>query len=162
MRYARKPGRKDSSMLLRDVCTLDVVCCSAETRVLAAAQLMRSRHVGDLVVIEDPDEDRVPLGVITDRDLVLEVLGNGLDPATTTLRSLLRRPVVIAHEDEDTSVIVERMHTHGVRRIPVVDTHGATTGIITLNDLLKLFVDEAATLVQIMSRGQNHERRTRR
>lgn len=149
-------------MLLKDVCTLDVVCCGAQTRVLAAARLMRTHHVGDLVVVEDTEGDRVPLGVITDRDLVLEVLGDGVDPATATLGSLLQRPVVIAHEDEDTSVVVERMQTHGVRRVPVVDAHGAVVGIITLNDLLRVFVDEAAKLVQIMSRGQSHERRRRR
>jgi CBS domain-containing protein len=155
------PGRKDV-MLLKDVCTLDVICCSADTRVLAAAHLMRRHHVGDLVVVEDPDDERVPLGVVTDRDLVLDVLGNGLDPATTTLRSLVHRPVVIAGEQEDTTAVIERMRTHGVRRVPVVDGHGAVVGIITLNDLLRVFVDEAATLVQIMSRGENQERRTRR
>lgn len=148
-------------MLLKEVCTLDVVCCGVDTRVTAAAQLMRNRHVGDLVIVQDPEE-RVPLGVITDRDLVVEVLGNGLDPATTTLGSLMQRPVVIANEKEDTAVVLERMRTHGVRRVPVVDAHGAAMGIITLNDLLKVLVDEAAALVEIMSRGQDHERRTRR
>ncbi len=149
-------------MLLKEVCTLDAICADPQTRVLAAAHLMRTHHVGDLVVVEEPDAERVPLGVITDRDLALEVLGNGLDPATTTLGSLIHRPVVIAHEDEDTSVIVERMHTHGVRRVPVVDSRGAVVGIITLDDLLRVFVDEAAKLVQIMSRGRDREQRTRR
>ncbi|HTW76026.1 MAG TPA: CBS domain-containing protein [Steroidobacteraceae bacterium] len=149
-------------MLLKEVCTLDVACCGAQTRVLAAAHLMRTHHVGDLVVVEDPDEERVPLGVVTDRDLVLDVLGNGLDPATTSVGSLMQRPVVIAREDEDTSVVVERMQSHGVRRVPVVDAQGAVVGIITLDDLLRVFVDEAAKLVQIMSRGQNRERRAHR
>lgn len=149
-------------MLLKEVCTLDAVCCGPQTRVLAAARLMRTHHVGDLVVVEDPEGDRVPLGVITDRDLVLEVLGNGLDPATATLGNLMQRPVVIANEEEDTSAVIERMHTHGVRRVPVVDGHGAVVGIITLDDLLRVFVEETAKLVQIMSRGQDHERRARR
>jgi CBS domain-containing protein len=149
-------------MLLKDFCTLEVVCCSPDTRVPAAAHLMRTRHVGDLVVVEDPEHHRVPLGLVTDRDLVVEVLGNGLDPGTTTLGTLIHRPVVIATEDEDISALIERMRAHGVRRVPVVDERGAVTGIITLDDLLRVFVDEAATLVQIMSRGQNQERRTRR
>ncbi len=149
-------------MLLKEVCTLDVVCCGVDMRVTAAAQLMRTHHVGDLVLVQDPEEERVPLGVITDRDLVVEVLGNGRDPATTALGSLMHRPVVIANEKEDTAVVLERMRTHGVRRVPVVDAHGAAVGIITLNDLLKVLVDEAAALVEIMSRGQDRERRTRR
>jgi CBS domain-containing protein len=130
--------------------------------VLQAAQLMRHKHVGDLVVVGDPQEDRVPLGIVTDRDLVVEVLGNGLDPATTTLGSLMHKPVVIANENEDTTTVVARMREHGVRRVPVVDRQGATVGIITLNDLLRVLVDEADGLLQIMAKGQNHERRSRR
>jgi len=107
-------------MLLKEVCTPEVVCCGAQTRVLQAAQLMRHKHVGDLVVVGDPQEDRVPLGIVTDRDLVVEVLGNGLDPATTTLGSLMHKPVVIANENEDTTTVVARMREHGVRRVPVV------------------------------------------
>jgi CBS domain-containing protein len=124
---------------------------------------MRTHHVGDLVVVEDPrDEERVPLGVVTDRDLAIEVLGHGRDPAATTLGSLIRRPVVLAHEEEDTSAVIERMRAHGVRRIPVVDARGSTTGIITLDDLIRIHVEQAAALVQIMAQGQDVERRTRR
>ena len=53
---------------------------------------MRHRHVGDLVVVDDPENEGVPLGVVTDRDLVVEVLGNGLDPAKTNVGSLMRTP----------------------------------------------------------------------
>lgn len=148
-------------MLLKEVCTLDVVCCGTQTRALEAAQLMRHQHVGDLVVVDDPEE-RVPLGMVTDRDLVVDVLGNGLDPATTTLGSIMHKPVVIANEDEDTATIIERMRMHGVRRVPVVDRNGVAVGIITLNDLLRVCVDEAQALLQIMSKGQGHERRSRR
>ena len=148
-------------MLLKDVCTLEVVCCGTQTRAVEAAQLMRHKHVGDVVVVDDPDE-RVPLGVVTDRDLVVDVLGNGLDPATTTLASIMHKPVVIANEDEDTATVIERMRTHGVRRVPVVNRHGTAVGIITLNDLLRVFVNEADALLQIMSKGQSHEQRLRR
>lgn len=149
-------------MLLKDVCTLEVVCCGARTPVRDAARLMRSKHVGDLVVVGDPEEERIPVGVITDRDLALEVLANGLDPATTTVADLVRRPVVIANEEEDTSTLIERMRTHGVRRVPVVDRAGATVGILTLDDLLKGLVDRAHALLQVMQTGQNRERRERR
>ena len=149
-------------MLLKEVYTPEVVCCGAHTRVLQAAQLMRNRHVGDLVVVGDPQDDRVPLGIVTDRDLVVEVLGNGLDPATITLGSLMHRPVVIANENEDTTTVVARMREHGVRRVPVVDRQGEIVGIITLNDLLRVLVEEADGLLQIMAKGQNDERRMRR
>jgi len=76
------------------------------------------------VVVDDPEEECTPIAVITDRDLVVEVLGNGLDPATTMLGALVYRPLVIANESEDISEAVARMRTHGIRRIPVVNAGG--------------------------------------
>ncbi len=149
-------------MLVKDVCTLDVVCCRAETRAIAAARLMRHRHVGDLVIVDDPDGSRIPLGVVTDRDLAVEVLGNGLDPAETTVGSLMRHPVVIASESEDTGQLIERMRAHGVRRVPVCDDRGGVVGIVTLDDILKHLVDEAGALMAILDKGRKHEQLARR
>jgi CBS domain-containing protein len=149
-------------MLLKDVCTAAVVCCSPQTSAMQAASLMRHKHVGDLVVVDDPQEDGVPLGIVTDRDLAIEVLGNGLDPAKTTVGSLMRKPVVIAHESEDTARVIERMREHGVRRLPVVGHDGEVVGIITLDDLLRLFVADAGALLDIMSKGQKIEQHSRR
>jgi CBS domain-containing protein len=149
-------------MLLKDLCTPDAVCCGAQTTVRDAARLMRSKHVGDLIIVGYPERDRVPIGVITDRDLALEVIGNDLDAATATVSHLVRQPVVIANEEEDTSVALERMRVHGVRRIPVVDREGAAVGIITLDDLLRVFVRDASTLLEVMSTQQSREKRERR
>jgi CBS domain-containing protein len=149
-------------MLLKDVCTANVVCCGRQTTALQAASLMRHKHVGDVVVVDDPEDDGVPLGIITDRDLVIEVLGNGLDPAKTTVGSLMRTPVVIAHESEDTAQVIERMRTHGVRRLPVVAHEGEVVGIITLNDLLRVFVTDAGALLDVMTKGQKNEQHLRR
>ncbi len=149
-------------MLLKDVCTLDVACCGPDTTVREASRTMRRSHVGDLIVVDDPNGDRVPIGIVTDRDLVLEVLGNGLDPDHTTVARLMRQPLVIATEDEQVTPVIARMRTHGVRRVPVVDARGSTVGIITLDDLLRLLVHEAGALLEIVSSEQNQERRERR
>jgi CBS domain-containing protein len=149
-------------MLLNSICTLDVACCSPRTTVLEAAHLMRQKHTGDLVVVDDDEDKAAPLGIITDRDIVVEVLGNGLDPATTTVGSVIRTPVVIANQGEDTSEALERMRSHGVRRIPVVGEEGRLVGIITVDDLLKRLAADANSLVEIISREQSREQRTRR
>ena len=133
-----------------------------QTTALEAAQLMRHHHVGDLVVVGDPREKTAPLGIVTDRDIVVEVLGNGLNPATTTVGGLMGRPVVIAHESEDTVQVIDRMRAHGVRRIPVVAHDGEVVGIITLDDLLQLFVADAGALLDILRKGRINEERTRR
>ncbi len=149
-------------MLLPDVGTMDVACCGAGTTAIEAARMMRHHHVGDLVVVDDPEEDRVPLGIVTDRDLAIDVLGMSLDPATTTVGSLVHRPVVIATESEDTAQVIERMRVHGVRRIPVVDGRGAAVGIVTLDDMLRHLTDEARSLLDIVEIGRRREQRARR
>jgi CBS domain-containing protein len=149
-------------MLLKEVCTASVVTCGPQTTILQAASLMRHRHVGDLVVVDDPQDQGVPLGIVTDRDIVIEVLGNGLDPAKTTVGSLMRKPVVIANESEDTTQVIQRMQANGVRRLPVVAHEGEVVGIITLNDLLRLFVADANSLLGVMTKGQINEQHSRR
>jgi CBS domain-containing protein len=149
-------------MILKEFCTVDVVCCPGKTRVIEAARLMREKHVGDLVVIGDTGDAQHPIGIVTDRDVTVEVLGNGLDPKTTLLSSLVHTPVVIAQESEDSSQAIERMRAHGVRRLPIVNAHGSVVGIVTLDDLLRLLVADADALLQIMEKGHARERRTRR
>lgn len=149
-------------MLLGSICTLNVECCSPRATVLEAAALMRRKHIGDLVVVDDGENEQVPLGIITDRDIVIEVLGKGLDPATTLVGSVIRTPVVIAREGEDSSQALERMRAHGVRRMPVVSSGGRLIGIITIDDMLKHLASDASQLAEIVAREQSHEQRTRR
>lgn len=149
-------------MLLKDICTMEAVCCGRRTRALGAARLMRQHHVGDLIVVDDPEEERTPIGIITDRDLVLEVLGNGLDPATTEVASLLHRTLVIADESEDTAQVIDRMREHGVRRMPVVNNQGGVVGIVTLDDLLRVLVADASALLEVMAKGRRQEQRAHR
>jgi len=149
-------------MLLRDVCMPDVVYCGPATTITEAARLMRHKHVGDIVVVEDPAGDRIPLGVVTDRDIVVEVLANELDAATTTVNDIVRTPVVIADDGEDTAQAIERMRMHGVRHIPVVGTGGALVGIVTLDDLLKVFAADVGALLEIVTKAQTYEHRARR
>jgi CBS domain-containing protein len=149
-------------MLLNNFCILDVACCTPRSTVLEAAHLMRKKHTGDLVVVEDDEERQEPLGVITDRDIVIEVLAKGLDPATTLVSSVIRTPVVVARDDEDSTQALERMRVHGVRRIPVVGSRGKLVGIVTVDDMLKRLAIETSTLIEIVSREQRQEERGRR
>jgi CBS domain-containing protein len=148
-------------MLLKEICTPDVVHCAPEVTALGIARLMRERHVGDVVVVED-EEDQTPIGLVTDRDIVVEVLGRERDPAKVAAREIMRKPVVIARTTEDARQALERMKAHGVRRIPVMDERLKLAGIVCLDDLLKQLAAEAAALVEIISREQDLEHRNRR
>ena len=149
-------------MLLQEVCVLDVVSCSRTTGIIEAAQLMRKHHVGALIVVDQPNDARIPAGILTDRDIVIEVLGNELDPAKTTVADVMNSKLVVALETEDTAVAVERMHAHGVRRLPIVNHSGSLVGVFTLDDAVKLLAARAVEFVEIASKGQTHERRKRR
>jgi CBS domain-containing protein len=147
---------------MKDICTPDVVLCSRETSALEAARLMRHKHVGDLVVVDDADGARTPIGVVTDRDLVVEIMAKGVDSSSVTVAELVRTPVVIADETEDAAAVIERMRAHGVRRMPIVDHRGSVSGVVTLDDLLKFMVDEAGKLVGIVDKERDREQRVRR
>ncbi len=149
-------------MQLNSFCMLDVECCSPRATVLDAAHIMRRKHTGDLVVVDDDERKPSPLGIITDRDIVVEVLAKGLDPATTTVGSVIRTPVVVAEGTEDSTQVLERMRAHGVRRIPVVGAGGKLIGIVTVDDLLKRLAADATLLTEVISQEQNHEARARR
>jgi CBS domain-containing protein len=149
-------------MLLKEICTLDAVLCSPDTSVLAAARIMRQKHVGDLIVVDDRQGDQTPLGMITDRDIVIEVLGRELDPRTVTVGEIMRKPAVIAAETEDVSQAIDRMKAHGVRRIPVMGERRELLGIVALDDLLRKLAADAGALAEIVAREQGNEHRGRR
>jgi CBS domain-containing protein len=149
-------------MLIKDVCVLDVACCARQTTVLAAAKTMRSQHAGDLIVVENLEQDRTPVGILTDRDIVVEVVAQGLDPAVTQVEQVMSKHLVVANASETLETALERMHTHGVRRIPVVDDEEALVGVVTLDDLLKVHTEQAARMLEVITREQQREKRGRR
>jgi CBS domain-containing protein len=149
-------------MQLKDLCVFDVACCTPDISVTAAARLMREHHTGDLVVIDNADEEREPVGIVTDRDIVVEVLAQGRDPDQTKVGDIMSKQLVIASESEDAFQALQRMVAHGVRRIPVVDDEQCVQGIVTLDDMLRVHAEAANSLVQIVSKGQTREQRARR
>lgn len=149
-------------MKLKDVCELNVVSCPENLSVTAAARIMRQQHTGDVIVVDDADGELTPVGILTDRDIVVTVLAEGADPDRTAVREVMARQLVIGEESEDLEVALERMQQHGVRRLPVVRSDGQLLGIVTLDDLIKVHAAQSATLLQILTREQEHENRVRR
>lgn len=149
-------------MKLKELCTPDVASCTAEISALHAARLMRDHHVGDLVILDENSEDGTPIGIVTDRDIVVEVLARDRDPAKVTLRDIMRVPLVIARASEEVEQALERMRAHGVRRVPMLDDEGKLAGIVSLDDLLRRLAADAAALAEVIAREQDREHRARR
>ena len=113
-------------MNVGQLCNRDVVTADQYLPVLEAARRMRAHHVGDLVVVEAVRGGTEPIGIVTDRDLVLEVLAENIEwAASLRVCEIMTCEPVTAREDEDATVVLHRMRCHGVRRLPVVDARGA-------------------------------------
>ena len=118
------------------LCTRDVVTCRMTTSVVEAARLMRDRHVGDLVVIDDASGVVRPVGLVTDRDIVLSVVAKEVDPSNLFVSDIMSAPAVVAQDADDPWRLAQHMRLHGVRRMPVADTEGRLVGLISINDIL--------------------------
>lgn len=144
------------------ISTREVVCANAATSVAAAAKLMRQYHIGDVVVVGQNGAHRVPLGIVTDRDIVLSVVALELDPNAITVGDVMGSELATAVETEDVLDAVQRMRSKGVRRMPIVDENGALAGIVSIDDLIELLAEEMTELTKLISRQQLNEQKTRR
>ena len=141
-------------MPIGDVCIRDVVVASRETTAWEAAKLMTKNHVGNLVVVDNSGGRKVPVGIITDRDIVRNVVAEGLDPGVFTLGDLAARELVTTPEDQGIYECMQQMRINGIRRMPVVDRKGGLVGIISLDDLIQLLAEEMSELGKVIVREQ--------
>jgi CBS domain-containing protein len=130
---------------LKDFATAVVAVVEPETTALVAAQLMRRHHIGALVVV-DAEQKSTPVGIVTDRDLVLALMAEGLDPAMFTVGDIMSVELVLATPDLDAMEALKLMRTQRVRRLVIVDELGRLVGIVSLEDLLELVARELAEL----------------
>jgi len=144
-------------MPIGELCIREVIICNRSVNVLEAAQLMRRYHVGDLVIVDESGGKRIPVGLLTDRDIVTSVIAMQLDPTTITAGDLISREIVVVREDQGIFETIEHMRAHGVRRMPVVDQQGALVGIIAVDDLIELLAEELSKLPKLISREQAQE-----
>ena len=148
-------------MPVGEICNRDVVVAERTLSAREAAQLMRSRHVGDLVVVEEADGRTHPVGIVTDRDIVVEVVAAGVNPDALTVADLIGPELITVSESEGVYEAFFYMRSKGVRRMPVVDREGGLVGIVTLDDLLSLLAEEMSELAKLVSRERQREATSR-
>jgi len=148
-------------MTIGKICNRDTVFTTSDSTIADAAALMRDQHVGDLVVVTEQAGRRIPVGILTDRDLVVEILAKKVDLEAITVGDVMSRDPLTARESDSLYDTLQRMRAKGVRRAPVVDAGGALVGIISTDDYLDLLADELTTLARLIGREQARERQTR-
>ena len=144
-----------------EICNREVVIVNRDQTIRDAAQLMRKYHVGNVVVIELHDQEKVPVGILTDRDIVIEILAKDLDAAEILVGDAMSFDLLTAREEDEILETIKRMRSGGVRRIPVVNAKGGLEGIIAVDDLLDLIAEELEDLVNLISSEQRKEHKNR-
>lgn len=145
---------------LKEFATTLVAVVEPDTSARVVAQLMRRHHIGALVVVEAGDKNK-PVGIVTDRDLVLELMAEGLDPAVFTAGDIMSVDLVKAHPEMDAMDAVQLMRKYRLRRLVITDDAGHLAGIVTIEDVLALLTRELADLALDLGSARDRETRER-
>jgi CBS domain-containing protein len=143
---------------VRDFCSAQVVTVEPQASLREAAMLMRNRHVGALVVVERKGGVERPVGLLTDRDIVVAVIAvPGARPEGIRAVDAMSQPLVAVREDDNVFEAVEIMQQKAVRRLPVVGADGALRGIVTADDVLRVLSAELGNLAETLRWGRKRE-----
>ncbi|HEX2668076.1 MAG TPA: CBS domain-containing protein [Gammaproteobacteria bacterium] len=148
-------------MNIGDVCNRVVIYITADETAQRGAELMRKYHVGNLVVTASGDPDRVPVGIVTDRDIVVEVVAKGVDPNGLTVADIMSQDPLVASEEDEIQDTLDAMRELGVRRVPVVDRRRNLIGIFALDDVLQLMASNLGTVAAIVGEQRRQEAESR-
>jgi len=148
-------------MPIGEFCNREVVYATRETSIPEAAQLMRQYHVGDLVVVDEIDGKRVPVGIVTDRDMVIEIISQSLDINEFSVGDIMSPQLVSVQEKEGVFETIRLMRAKGIRRIPIINQEGGLEGIVSADDILDLLAEEMAELAKVAPREQEREAKTK-
>jgi CBS domain-containing protein len=148
-------------MKIGSICSRTVVIANKGSSVAEVAKLMRTHHVGCVVVVEEGVDGARPVGVITDRDLVVEVIAQDVPMNAVALVDVMSRDPIVAREEDDLWDTLRSMREKGIRRSPVVNAQGLLIGLVSVDDMLDLLAEELNDLVKLINQEQRQERKTR-
>jgi len=147
---------------IESLATPIVVTATPDTTSTRAAQLMREYHVGSLVVVDSDSDSGKPVGIVTDRDLVLAVMAEELDPSLFTVGDIMSVDLVTAPAGADLLDATRQLRRHRVRRLIVLDDAGRVVGLASLEDLLEALTSEFSELVLALRGARDREVKERR
>ena len=149
-------------MTIGSICKRNVVVAPKNERIVDAAKRMRMLHVGALVVVAQRDGIQIPIGILTDRDIVLSIVASDPEHLPCLLvGDAMSDDLVTVRADSELTDGLKLMQQRGVRRLPVVDAAGGIVGIVTADDIIRFLAEELGQLVQLMNHEEQVERRYR-
>ena len=146
-------------MTAGEYCNRTVIITQMDTSIVEAAQLMRQHHVGDLVVVEQQETGAIPVGMITDRDLVIEIIAQEVPVNSVTVKDVMSTDIVTVTEDKTLLDSLNLMQGRGIRRLPVVNKKGVLQGILSADDAIELIAEATSNLARLVKYEISHEAR---
>ena len=146
------------------VCKRGVVTVAPTDDLVAAAHVMREKHVGYLIVSQasgPTQQDKRVVGVLTDRDIVVAVLAQEVDARALKVGDVMTRNPLLIDENQSIEAVLRHMREAGVRRVPVVDGSGALTGVLSIDDVLERIAEQLLNIAGSIRNEQRMERAVR-
>ena len=149
-------------MLVGELCNRDVIVVDKDASTQVAIKYMREYHVGDVVVVEERLGQRVPIGILTDRDVVIELLAEDVDMDAVSVGDIMSYELIVARETDQITSTIKKMKSKGIRRLPVVNEQGGLVGILTLDDMIEIMAELMDDLASLVRKEQKKEKKTRK
>ncbi len=149
-------------MTVRALCNHNVATIDRDAGVIDAAARMREEHVGDLIVVEERAGHRIPVGILTDRDIVIAVVAKRVATSAVTVGDAMSAQLLTVHQDNGVEHALREMRRAGVRRAPVVDGSGALIGVLSIDDVIDHLAVQLGHIADIIRVGQRTETDNRR
>jgi len=140
-------------------CQRNVITVRRFDELSKAVQLMRERHIGYLVVVEPDvaDGSQRPVGVLTDRDILITVVAREADVRTLRVDDVMTRQPLTVSETDPIDKALREMRRIGVRRVPVIGARGELAGILSLDDVLDVLAGELQNVAGSIRHGRDVE-----
>lgn len=148
-------------MRVGEVCNREVVMVGRGATLLEAAKLMRNQHVGTVVVVEEQNGNPIPVGILTDRDMVIALIAEEVPLNAVSVGDVTSVELIVARESDGLFETVEHMRDRGIRRLPVVAENGSLVGIIAVDDVLELLAEQLTALVKLVDCERRREEKHR-
>lgn len=149
-------------MKLQNIGTKHVVTVLQDTPIEEAARLMRDNHVGDVVVIEMRSGKKIPVGILTDRDVVVATVALGCPTKVLTAGDVMTPKLATIHEHESLVELIALMKKRGVKRVPITSVEQELVGVVTADDVIALLAKELVAISEVSKREQEIETERRR
>lgn len=149
-------------MTAGEYCNREVVIVEKSESVREAAKFMRNHHVGDVVVVDKTPTGAKPQGMLTDRDIVIELLAEDVDIDKVNIGDVMSTDLISVSEDVKLLDAIKLMRDKSIRRLVVVTADGNLAGLLSVDDIIELIAEQLSGLTELIRNEISHEQQHRK